>query len=164
MGSFGGRGLEMCSLRCREMILSWTHVTKSYRHLTYFLFPFRLWWWKVHLVRGTAMAPALLHLLSMLRVAGGCRLLPRARWDPLSQLQQQPIERSTHPHTLLPYTRIRLYFTLLCPHLRTSCLNLSPCWYCCLRSQQTSNTQLSQLHQNTPRIGLLVYDRIKQNF
>lgn len=99
------------------------------------------------------MAPALLHLLSMLRVAGGCRLLSRARRDPLSQLQQQPIEGDPHPHTLLPYTRIRLYFTLLCPHLRTSCLYLSPCWYCCLRSQQTSNTQLSQLPQNTPRIG-----------
>lgn len=121
---------------------------KSYKYLTRFLFPYRFWWRKVHLVWGTAMAPALLHLLSMLRVPGGCRLLSRARWDPLSQLQQQPIEPPS-THLTFPYTYIRLYFTLLCPHLRTSRLNWRPCWHCCEITANYPLTKWSQLHQNT---------------
>lgn len=45
------------------------------------------------------MASVLLYLFSMLRVAGGRRLLPRAGRDPLSYLQQQPIEQSLRQHT-----------------------------------------------------------------
>lgn len=45
------------------------------------------------------MAPVLLYLLSMFCVTGGRRLFPRARRDPLSQLQQQPIEQSKLLHT-----------------------------------------------------------------
>lgn len=45
------------------------------------------------------MASVLLYLFSMLRVAGGRRLLPRAGRDPLSCLQQQPIEQSLRQHT-----------------------------------------------------------------
>ncbi|XP_075907033.1 four and a half LIM domains protein 3 isoform X2 [Nelusetta ayraudi] len=48
---------------------------------------------KVHLIRGSPVAPAVLHLLPVLRLAGGRRLLPRRRQDPVPRMQQQPIER-----------------------------------------------------------------------
>lgn len=77
-------------------------------------------------------------------------------------------------HLTFPYARIHIhahiYFTQLCPQMRTSHLKLRPCRYCCLRSQQTNNllphthTQYSELHQNTQRIGLLVYDWINKTF
>ncbi|TNN89078.1 Four and a half LIM domains protein 3 [Liparis tanakae] len=65
---------------------------------------------KVHLVRGTPVAPAMLHLLPVLRLTGGRRLFPRwPREDPVPRLQQQPIERSLRPHRHpsldLPVTR-----------------------------------------------------------
>lgn len=43
---------------------------------------------KVHLIRGSPVAPALLHLLPVLRLTGGCRLLPRRRQDPVPRMQQ----------------------------------------------------------------------------
>ncbi len=95
--------------------MSWTHL-KCHRDFTWFLIHFRFWWRKVHFFRGPAMAPAVLHVLSLLRDAGGRRLLPRARWDSLSQLQQQLIERNpihtpylpicTHTYTCLFYTAV----------------------------------------------------------
>lgn len=39
------------------------------------------------------MAPAVLHLLPVLRLTGGRRLLSRWRQDPVPRMQQQPIER-----------------------------------------------------------------------
>lgn len=46
-------------------------------------------------------------------------------------------------HLTFPYARIHIhahiYFTQLCPQMRTSHLKLRPCRYCCLRSQQTNN-------------------------
>lgn len=94
------------------------------------------------------MAPALLHLLSMLRVPGGCRLLSRARRDPLSQLQQQPIERNPHPHTL-PYIHLSLFYTAV-PSPENFPSQLTPMLI--LLFENTANyplTQWSQLHQNT---------------
>lgn len=61
---------------------------------------------EVHLIRGSPVAPAVFHLLPVLRLTGGRWLLPKRRQDPVPRMQQQPIERGTHlcprppPYTL----------------------------------------------------------------
>lgn len=54
----------------------------------------RFWRRKIHLIWGTPVASAVLHLLPVLRLTGGRRLFPRWWQDLVPWLQQQPIEQS----------------------------------------------------------------------
>lgn len=49
----------------------------------------RVWRREIHFFRGPAVAPAVLQVFALLRLAGGLRLLPRPRSDSVHGLQQR---------------------------------------------------------------------------
>lgn len=69
----------------------------------------RFWRRKVHLIWGSPVASAMLHLHPVLRVTGGRRLLPQRRKDPVPWLSQQPIREP------LPFPSVSHWLNLLTP-------------------------------------------------
>lgn len=56
----------------------------------------RVWRREVHFFWGPAVAPAVLQVFALLRVAGGLRLLPRPRPDSVHRLQQRRLTATNH--------------------------------------------------------------------
>lgn len=83
--------------------------------------------WKVCFFRGPAVAPAMLQVLTLLRGAGGLRLLPRPWLDSVHRLQQRRLTGTN-------YT---------CGTCTPSGKNVKHCWH------QQRNFQTSALHMNT---------------
>lgn len=81
----------------------------------------RFWRWKVCFFWGPAVAPAVLQMLALLCVAGGLRLLPRPRPDPVYRLQQRRLTGTNY--TCNTCTRRSRIQTLLTP--ADKLLNLS---------------------------------------
>lgn len=65
--------------------------------------------WEVHFFWGPAVAPAVLQVFALLRVAGGLRLLPRPRPDSVHGLQQRRLTTPSH-------IRKRLHLAPQTPH------------------------------------------------
>lgn len=56
----------------------------------------RVWRWEVRFFSGAAVAPAVLQVLALLRVAGGLWLFPRPRSDSVHRLQQRRLTLQGH--------------------------------------------------------------------
>ena len=99
---------------CQLLLFSWIHL-RSFRSVIKLYFPplvkhssiscscvvfmsLRIRRWEVRLFRGPAVAPAVLQVFALLRVAGRLRLLPRPWPDSVYRLQQRRLTAKTN-HT-----------------------------------------------------------------
>lgn len=97
---------------CQLLMLSWIHL-RSFRSVIKLYFPplvkhssisrscvvfasLRIRRWEVRLFRGPAVAPAVLQVFALLRVAGGLWLLPWPRPDSVYRLQQWRLTAKTN--------------------------------------------------------------------